>query len=302
MSLFSSRGAFLLVGMVVGLAASLVYTWQVAPVKIVNAYPALMRADYRRDWVRLAALSYAADGDLERARMRLTGFKHEEVANALAGLIEEYAAAGRSADVLRRLSFLAQTLGVYTPAMGIYLQTPGAPTPTLAAPAAPLLPETTPSPSVAPSLPATDGNTPIPSVLSPLPTPTPLTSLLPVTLPLSSRLQLVQQEPLCEAGRPPRVEVVVQDEAGAGVSGVEIWLMWPAGADRAVTGLKPWMGRGYADFDLQPGVEYMLSVSELGAPLVSGLRADPCQSQEGEGPALMSWRILLAPPPPAGAE
>ena len=71
MSRFLTRTAAIIIGLGVGLALGLVYTWVVNPVELVNTYPALMRTDYRRDWVRLAALSYAADGDIQRVRARL---------------------------------------------------------------------------------------------------------------------------------------------------------------------------------------------------------------------------------------
>ena len=49
------RHLSLLVGIGIGLALGLVYTWVIEPVELVNTYPALLRTDYRRDWVRLAA-------------------------------------------------------------------------------------------------------------------------------------------------------------------------------------------------------------------------------------------------------
>jgi len=69
-STLSSLRAAPIIGLVIGLALGLAYTWVIAPVELVNTYPALLRTDYRWDWVRLAALSYVADGDMERARLR----------------------------------------------------------------------------------------------------------------------------------------------------------------------------------------------------------------------------------------
>jgi hypothetical protein len=82
--------------------------------------------------------------------------------------------------------------------------------------------------------------------------------------------------------------------------GVEVWLMWPGGADRAVTGLKPRYGTGYVDFDAEWGVNYSLGVGELGRSLVSGLRLEPCSGElDAEGKALIgSWRIVLEPRSP----
>jgi hypothetical protein len=104
---------------------------------------------------------------------------------------------------------------------------------------------------------------------------------------------LIQQEQVCEARQTPRIEVVVMDERGAGLPGAVVWLMWSGGADRAVTGLKPQYGAGYADFNAEPGVIYALGVGELAIPLVSDLQLESCPAQEGEEPQLGSWRIVL---------
>jgi hypothetical protein len=290
-----------------------VYTWVIAPVKLVNTQPALLRTDYRRDWVRLVALSYVADGDLERVRARLEGLRHEDVAGATQALIEEYAAAGRSAETLRRLTTLAQALDVHTSAMLVYLHTPRStppslvhtpsPTPTSSPTSAPThTPIVLASPSlIVPTSAPTPSPTPALHAASPLTTPTPESASTPLpptpTPPFLSRLQLAKREQMCQPGQMPRIEVVVRDERGAGVSGVEVWLMWSGGADRAVTGLKPHSGAGYADFNAERGVEYALGVGELGTPLVTDLQIEPCSTDEDQAPLMGSWLIVLEPQP-----
>jgi hypothetical protein len=108
---------------------------------------------------------------------------------------------------------------------------------------------------------------------------------------------LAQQEQICEPGQVPHIEVVVRDERGAGLAGVKVWLMWSGGADRAVTGLKPRYGVGYADFNVEPGVSYALGTSELGMPLIADLRLEPCPERKGKVPVMGSWRIVLEPRP-----
>lgn len=307
MSGFPSRWVAAIGGLVIGLALGLLYTWVIAPVELVNTYPALLRTDYRQGWVRLVALSYVADGDLERARARLDGLKQEDVASAVQALIEEYAAAGYPADTLRSLTTLARALDVHTPAMWVYLYAP------TSVPGDPVsTPSPTPSPrptstpvllaSPVPAVPVPDPTrTPAPTVrdVSPLVTPTSEPMGVPPsptpTPPLLARLRVAQQEQICEPGQVLQVQVLVMDERGAGVPGVEVWLTWPGGADRAVTGLKPRGGAGYADFDVQSGPIYVLSVGELGMPLVTDLRIEPCPDEDGEEPLMGSWRIVLAP-------
>jgi len=282
------------VGLMIGLTLGLVYTWVIAPVKHVNTYPALLRTDYRHDWVRLTALSYVADGNLARARVRLGGLEHEDVAGAIQALIEEYAAAGRPAGTLRGLTTLAEALDVHTPAMLVYLYTPPSSSP--ASTSAPSL-TLTPTPTARPSSPKPHTPTPISYVSSPLVTPTrkPTRTPRPPTptpLPLPP-FQLIQQEQVCKSGQTPHIEVVVRDKRGTGLAGVEVWLMWPGGADRAITGLKPQSGVGYADFNAEQGVNYTLGISELGMPLVTDLQITSCPSQKGKEPLLGSWRIVL---------
>jgi hypothetical protein len=309
-SSLSVRRVAPIIGLVIGLTLGLVYTWVIAPVELVNTQPALLRTDYRQDWVRLVALSYVANGNLGRARVRLDGLRHEDVAAATQVLIEEYAAIGRSADTLRRLTTLAQALDVYTPAMLVYLYTPGSSSPSPVH-TPPLTPTSTPAPApshtpTAFASPTLAIPTPEPAQVptshtsSPLVTPTSESSTTPTPTPmpsLLSRLQLAEREQICQPGQAPRIEVVVRDERGAGLSGVPVWLIWPGGADRAITGLKPQNGAGYADFNAERGVDYALGIGELGMPLVTDLRIEPCPADEDQEPLMGSWFVVLEPRP-----
>jgi hypothetical protein len=307
------RHLSLVAGLGIGLALGLVYTWVVDPVELINTYPALLRTDYRRDWVRLAALSYVADNDLERIRGRLDGLGQEDVASAIRPLIEEYAAVGHSAGTLRRLTMLAQVFDVQTPAMLVYLYPPSpSPSTSIATPSPASTPfpvfSLTPTPNstsipVPTTTPTPRTPSPVPTLTltptestrtlarptsTPIPTPTPTPALL-------ARLGLAEQEQLCQRGEAEHIEVVVQDESGTGLPGVAVWLMWPGGADRAVTGLKPQQGAGYADFGAEWGVNYSLGVGELGIPLITGLRLELCSADRDEEPTIGSWRIILEP-------
>jgi hypothetical protein len=110
-------------------------------------------------------------------------------------------------------------------------------------------------------------------------------------------LQLTDQEQICQPGQIPRIEVVVEDDRGKGLPGVEVWLMWPGGADRAVSGLKPLKGSGYADFSAEWGINYSLGIGELGRPLISGLRLEHCPVGEDQKSVIGSWHIVFAPRP-----
>lgn len=305
MSPMGLRRLALAIGWGVGLGLGLVYTWVLHPIELVDTRPRQLYGEYRQDWVRMAVLSYAADGNSERAAARLRGIDHDDVAKVLRAVIEEYAAAGRPAETLRRLSALAASRDVYTPAMGVYLPT-STPLPTATATATPTAtPTDTPTPTPTPT--STPTSTPTPTrTPSPTPTATPRSMLIPTftptppkpsatpsptaTVPIGPVYQVAQKEWLCEPGRASQIEVVVQDEAGQGVAGVDVWLLWNGGADRTVTGLKPGMGAGYVDFAAQPGTSYQLSMGELELPLVTNLLVSTCQAEQ---PFMGSWRVVI---------
>lgn len=299
----SPRYAAVAIGLALGLVLGLAYTWVINPVELTNAYPGLLRSDHRHDWVRLVALSYVADGDLDDARARLATLEEEVVDERVRALIENYAAAGRSPDTLRRLTTLAEALHVNIPTALVHGDVKGSPAPTLSpTPTPTLLPTATPTPfptatpTASPTLTSTTTATPTPAQ-----TPTASPTLTPSATPtFLRRLRLVDQELVCEPEQTPQIQVVVEDENGRGVPGVEVWLLWADGADRAVTGLKPAHSPGYADFNAAPDVAYTVSVGELGMPLITGLRLEDCplerdDDEQVDEPFTGSWRLTLAP-------
>lgn len=282
--------------LVIGLGLGLYYAWVIDPVEFTNTSPDLLRSEHQRKWVELAALSYVVDGDMERAERRLDQVDGAVVESELKRLIEDGADGGRAAETMRALSSLAHHLDVETPAMLVYLNTPSPSTrvtPTPGPPTETATPTRTLSPSPSPEL-STDTPTPRPTRFYPGETPTP------VPLP---PFMLAEREQICEPDGRLRIEVVVLDGEGEGIAGKAVWLTWSGGADRAVTGLKPGEGPGYADFWVEPGERYGVSVSELGMPQVSGLRIEPCPEGEVEGAdagemVMGSWRIVLQRRPP----
>lgn len=277
-------------GLVLGLILGLIYTWLIAPVELVNTTPALLRSDYRHDWIRLAALGYAADGDLERAMARLDELGQDDLRTALGALIEESAAQGQAAATMRSLSQLADLLGMHTPAMAMYLSTPS-PSPAGLTDTSPTA--VAPSPVLTPSPPATS------TLVAATETRTPFASPAAVPLPYA----VVSRTLACE-GTPPQLQVfvraAVRDDESTGsraeempLPGVVLWLTWPGGADRAVTGLRPHIDPGYADFSLEEGVPYSLSIEEPNAPVLSGLTVAQCRPEAGTDLQPGSWRVVV---------
>ncbi len=275
----------LTVGALIGLSLGLVYTWLIDPVELYNTTPGLLRADYRYDWVRLVALGYLVDGDLQRAQARLAELPETQVQDALAALIEAYAAQGRPAETMRTLSELARQLGIHTPAMLVYLETSAGATPTDIA--------SSPAPTFSPTPPP-----------APTATATSAFALLPVSFPyrvLSQTLICSPTVPQLQVWVRTAPQVVAEVESDeepevrppAALPGVTLWLQWPGGADRAVTGLRPQIDPGYADFVLQPDVPYALSVREPNAPIFSGLMVKTCPGEDDATPYPGTWQIVI---------
>ena len=290
------RRVALMAGAAVGLALGLLYTRVIDPVTPTNTYPALLRSNYRRDWVRLAALSHVAEGDYSRIRARLDGLESEDVETAMQELVGEYTDSGGQSDTISRVLALAEALDVpilatASPPSTRTRRSSASPTPTPTASTTPTAPRASPLPS--------SGRTRTPTSTRPdqTATPTPASTPSPTTLtpPSALSFKVTQREHVCRSVQDPHIEVVVRDADGEGIPGIRVWLLWPEGADWAVTGLKPSKGAGYADFGAVHGVTYTLGLGEIGMPLVTGLQLEGCPAREGGGSAFGSWRITMEP-------
>lgn len=268
------------VGALLGLALGLFYTWKIAPVQYYDTYPPLMQIEYRADWIRMTALACGQEGSLERARVRLRNLPPEEVCREVGAALDVAVAGGRPLPVLQRMAMLAQTYGVDSPAVQIYLASGeevafNTPFPSQSSPT---------------SLPPTPSPTFVPQTIFIVPTPTPLPPPYLVEETLSSCLP----EPRIAVSITQEVTVTVRGREQLerqGLPGVEVWLLWADGADRAVTGLRPAQGLGYADFAIEPGETYNLYLdSPTGAPIAT-LLVQPCTGEEGH--AWSSWLLIL---------
>jgi len=276
-----------LISAMVGLIGGLIVAWFVSPVEYTSVEPSELRPEFRSTYLQLVAASYAFENDWTRADFRLKALRDDPkvIARQVVEVTERSIAEGRPAPILRALSKFSDRLGVRTAAMIVYLATP-VPTVVPVATPTPL-----PSPSPSPTLP------PLPSpTFAPPDTPTPLPTFTPTPTPQPMHL-LIAQDRVCEPG-PPQIRVVVEDEQGKGMPGVEVWVIWENGADRFVTGLKPDKGNGYGDFDMQLGIAYAIAVGESTLPLVTDLKTEPCPSSDPAQTIYASWQLTFRPVPP----
>ena len=274
-----------LVAAAVGLVGGLAVAWFASPVQYTSVEPAELRPEFRATYLQLVGASFAVENDWTRAQFRLDALRDPGVGRQLAEVTERAIAQGRPAPMLRALARLADQRGVRTAAMIVYLATPVptfTPFPTPAPVKRPtLLPTLTPTfaPTFAP-----------PDTPTPLPTFTPTPARLPVYL-------LIAQDRICEPGS-PQIRVVVQDDQGQGVPGLEVWVTFEDGADRFVTGLKPEKGSGYGDVEIQPDKTYAIAIAQSALPLATGIKTERCPSSDPAQTVLASWQLTFRPVPP----
>lgn len=269
-------------GIVIGLIVGLVYTWVIAPPEYYDTSPARMHEYFRQDWIRMTALAYGIDGNLERAQIRLQGLPADEIRQSIIQTLDDAVAVGRPILLLQHLSELAWSYGADTPAVAIYApKTPGSPTAAAPSPTFTVTPQrSTPTTQPTPTLFFLPS--PTPQFFSPY---TIISQTLTCTQNPSIGISLVFSQTTKVRGR-EQVEYKP-------VPGHTIWLLWEDSADRATTGFKPEQGLGYADFEITTGHTYKLYMdTPTGSPL-STIQSAPCTPEEGEGWISRVFTVLL---------
>jgi hypothetical protein len=265
--------ALVVIALVIGTALGLAYAWLIEPVTFSESSPAQVMKSYREAWLIMSAEAHAQDGDWERTQARINALRDANLTQTLTDLFDRYQANGPN-PAARALARLADRLNVRTPAMQVYLTEIGTPAPENV----PTI-KTTPIPR--PIATATPTATPEPPTVTPAATPNP-------------DYQVIDRAVECTSGQQsPQIRVIVQDQFGQSVSGKVVWITWEGGSDRFVTGLKPELDPGYGDFDMQPDQSYNVGVDKPTSVIVSGLRADSCETD-----GRTSWRLILAPRAP----
>lgn len=274
-----SGSSFLLLGLILGLAAGLYYAWMVAPVVYVDASPARFSDAQKQEYLFLVSQSHAADGDWAMAQRRLAALDDPAIAQTVVDLLETFLRQQRPASEIKNLAFLAQKMGAQSAVVALFAPTPlpGGSTPPTATAAGAITP--TPLPT------ATATPTPLPTS-SPAPTqpPSPTAQLT---------YRLLSQQRICQRDQAtPVIAVITQDALLQPLPGVEVLVRWEDGADHFFTGFIPAEGPGYGDFTMSPGVSYSVALAD-GSPEVSGLRIEPCNNGLEGGWQLTFQNLIL---------
>jgi hypothetical protein len=257
-----------LFGLLLGIGAGLLYTWIIDPVREFNTAPWQLQDEAREKYVIAVVLRYAYHYDLQdtqnqareqvlqqlRAELR----PDQNVGAMLADIACNIDVVPRKVDspaelhMMGMMEQLYRSLGASGCADGKYWAIQATPTPP---------PTLQPTPTPSPTPEATKTPQPSPTDL-PVVVPTTLT---PTALPPGSYVAGTAQLLGCAPDRPGLLEVRVFDRNGEGVPGIPVQVTW-SGSEKQVffTGLKPGKSPGYADFEMEPGRSY--SVSLLSAP------------------------------------
>lgn len=284
--------AWVAVGLIMGLVGGLVYTWVLSPPVYYDTQPYTLQETHRHDWIAVTTLAYGAEGDWNRTQLRLKGFSKAEIRHVVAQVLDAGIAAGRPILLLQRLAYMADYYAVNSPAVAIYLKS-----------------ETAPPPSNTP-LPATHTSAPTASPPTPTlsPTPQPTTTPTPSPTPqFVSPYVVFSQTLTCEPTPSIAISVFMSRTvterhktriAWEAQPGRDIWLLWEGGADRAVTGFRPALGLGYADFAITSDYVYKIYIDlPEGRPL-STIQVEPCTPEEGGG-WLSRYLVVLESEPVA---
>ncbi|MCH7586734.1 MAG: hypothetical protein IIC78_01665 [Chloroflexi bacterium] len=247
----------LILGTALGLIFGLYYAWDVSPRLINLASPGDLSVEFQNEYRALLSVAYANTNDLVRAKNRLRLLHDPDSQETLFSLSQEYLAAGRPQEEIRALALLASDLS-HALLLAI--------TPTIIMQG----PASTRAPA-----------TPVPSP-SPAPTENPT-------------FELLALEKICDPARSvPLIQILALDSNAVQLPGVEFTVFWESGEDHFFTGLKPELGEGFADFEMEAELVYSVYAPGNSVP-VSNLKVENCAVEAGT-PFPGSWLLTFKGP------
>jgi hypothetical protein len=259
-----------LIALILGFGLGLAYAWVFSPVKYVDAEPMALRDNFKDHFRSAIAAAFASNGDLERARARLSLLGDPDPAQALTAQAQRMLAAGEGLETIQQVAMLASALqgeAVANPPTEMPTNSPE-PMEQIVAP------ETSTPEASQPTIEVELTGTPIP-VLTPTPRPTHTP-----TPTLGAPYQLVGQDTVCDSELADGLlQIVVINATRRQIPGAEIILTWSSGEEHIFTGLKPELGNGYADYLMTPEVTYSVRMADGGTP-ASGISAATCTAAD----------------------
>ncbi len=268
-----------LFGVGLGFGTALFLVWNALPPAEVSSDPSALTTESKEVYILLVSMSYAHDGDLERAKARLALLREPEIRSVLARHAEQHIRELRPEAQTRSLAKMALVLGANSVALSVYAVSP------------------TPTPIARATERAIRVSKPFAQTLLPIVIVNPAPTAEPATVASRVSFQLFEQVQLgCEQEKTPgaRVLIYVQDANGQGLPGTKVRVQWNEGQDIFFTGLKN-SDPGYADFDMQPGKSYSAMVMDGASQVAFGLDSDlldpDCPADGKEH--FRAWRVVF---------
>ncbi len=266
-----------MLALLAGSGLGLIYSWMISPPRIIDAGPAVLRADFKDEYRSVIAAAYNATGNLPRAQARLALLGDPDPVEALNAQAQRMLASGDRFENPDHVAALALALDVdhdRAPVSTPTVETAGNFDNTATATSPPPPPEVPIELTETPEIIEIQPTEPV-SVATPRPTRT----LIPT---LGAPFALTGQETICDSNLPDGLlQVLVLNSNRRQLAGVEIVITWDGGKEQFFTGLKPELGNGYADYIMTPDVTYAIQLAR-GSDVALGIVAPTCQTSSGE--------------------
>lgn len=273
----------LLIGLILGISGGLSYAWLIDPIQETNTRPDQLRDEDKAHYVVAMMLAFNYDSDLNLAVERLLAM------NLGTDPIGEVA---EMACDLARTGYVNGTSGLRgVRAMRTFYQLQGRtgcadtiiPDPQ-SVPLEITLEVSTPTQTLPPpptKTPGADIWTPTPSGLV----------VVPTTPPQRTYEGFVFRT-YCDVELSGTLEIRVRDASNQGTSGEPVRVQWNGGSSDFVTGLKPERGVGYADFQMELDVSYIVSIPGGSDPIPQTILAHSCFTENGDE-VITSYEIIF---------
>jgi hypothetical protein len=270
----------LILAILVGFGVGLVYSWIVSPLRVTDAAPVALRADFKDSYRAAIAASYAATGNVSRAQARLSLLKDSKPIEALDAQAQRMLANGDSAEQADQVAALAMALD--EGAGSVPTSIPNTveevntveveSTETLRPPPPDATLQLTVTETQATQGPAETQNVPV--ITTPRPTRTEVPTL-------SASFALIGQDSICDSNLPDGLlQVIVLNSNRRPMPGIKIIITWDGGEEQFFTGLKPELGDGYADYLMTSNVTFTIQIAS-GSDVATGITAPSCPASDG---------------------
>lgn len=275
---------YIITGIIIGIVFGLLYAWLWIPVDEFDSQPITLQENYKDEYRILIAVSYIANGDLERAKARLGLLGDTDTVKSLKMLAQRTLGEVGDSEQARALGLLSSHLEGDLLGTDIVLLT------TETSVSQPDVTELSKTPIFENQ---TEESNRVTETITISPTFFPTVTPLPTDIAV---FELRPPESVCSQDvDTPILKIYVTDSANRGVSGIEIEISWDDGNSQNIlfTGLKPDLGPGYADFEMSPNINYSVQISGYSSSQID-LIAKNCEI-EGET-YWETWVINYAQP------